>query len=436
MKIEHISKRVMTEIKSGLVEHISKIKDKDFNGAQVQLIEKDFYKLFGKSARCGISELLFQNDITKKYIILDGKKYYFKYKSIGKYLTLLGEVAVKRSIYQSNKSSISYCPLESRLMFVNDYVSFAATEYISYTLASMTPSEFVKHCKKWTLMKPSISTVKRVINYVGKFMETNDFIGSVQCTEQVPIEAKILAISIDATSVLVKKEGWRQATAGTISVYNKDGDRLNTTYIGRMPEKSKIKIKRALVNEVESIVTRQKFEQIVCIADGAVENWIFFRKKFPNAVHITDFFHVAEHLSKLSELLFKKAEEAKVWYDKYRTILKNDPNGATKTIRAARYRCSLINTKNTAIGSEIKYLQHNRKRMNYFEYKQKNLPIGSGVVEAACKNLIGARLKKSGMSWTIEGGQHILSLRSLVLSNRWDKFWDYFLKFHFSNNVM
>ncbi len=434
MKVKHISSRVITEIKSELVEHISKIKNKEFNGASVQLIEKDFYKIFGKSAICGISELFIQNDITKKYIIIDGKKYYFKYKSRGKYLTLLGEVIVKRSIYQSNKSSISFCPLESRLMFVNDYVSFATAEYISYTLATMTPSEFVKHCQKWTLMKPSISTVKRVISYVGNFMETNDFMGTIQRTEQVPIEAKILAISIDATSVLVKKEGWRQATAGTISTYNKDGERLNTTYIGRMPEKSKVKIKRALVNEAESIMTKQKFKQIVCIADGATENWIYFRKKFPNALHITDFFHVAEHLSKLSELLFKKATEAKVWYDKYRAILKNDPNGASKTIRAARYRRSLINTKNTAIGSEIKYLQHNRKRMNYFEYRQKNLPIGSGVVEAACKNLIGARLKKSGMSWTLEGGQHILGIRSLVLSKRWDKFWDFFLKSHFSNN--
>jgi len=69
--------------------------------------------------------------------------------------------------------------------------------------------------------------------------------------------------------------------------------------------------------------------------------------------------------------------------------------------------------------------------MNYFELKQNKLPIGSGVVEAACKNLIGARMKKSGMRWTIDGGQTVLTLRSLILSNRWEHFWTFFLNRHF-----
>jgi hypothetical protein len=67
---------------------------------------------------------------------------------------------------------------------------------------------------------------------------------------------------------------------------------------------------------------------------------------------------------------------------------------ASKLLRAARYRGSLIK-KNPEIEAEIKYLQHNRTRMNYFDLLEKKLPIGSGVVEAACKNLIGARMKKS-----------------------------------------
>jgi len=111
--------------------------------------------------------------------------------------------------------------------------------------------------------------------------------------------------------------------------------------------------------------------------------------------------------------------------------LKDDPNGAAKLISAACYRRSLIK-KSPEIETEIKYLQHNRKRMNYFELRQKKLPIGSGVVEAACKNLIGARMKKSGMRWSIDGGQTVLTLRSIILSNRWEKFWSYFIRQHFS----
>jgi hypothetical protein len=86
---------------------------------------------------------------------------------MGRYLTLLGEIRVRRGIYQSNQENRSICPLELRLRFINDYVSFAAAEYICYSLASMTLGEFVKHCQKWALMKPSEGTVRRVLARVS-----------------------------------------------------------------------------------------------------------------------------------------------------------------------------------------------------------------------------------------------------------------------------
>lgn len=431
MRTVNVSNQILSSIKNGLVEQLSKIEKVDFHGASIQVVEKEFLKTIGKAGCRGLAELFSQNDISPKIIVYNGDKHYLKFNSTGKYLTLLGEISLKRGVYQSNNSFHGFCPLEAKLRFINDYVSFAAAEYISYSLASMTPQEFIKHCKKWAFMKPSLSTVKRVVNYVGNFLETTDFFNTVVDEESAVKEAVTLVISIDSTSVLIKKEGWRHATAATVSTYDLEGNRLDTIYIGNMPEQGKGKIRRRLEKEVESKLSKQKFKQIVCIADGARENWIYFRKKFPDAIHIADFFHVAEHLSKLSEMLLKDTAKAKSWYEKYKTILKNEPNGSAKVLRAARYRRDLINKENIEIEKEIKYLQHNRKRMNYFRYKQKNLPIGSGVVEAACKNLIGARLKKSGMSWTNEGGQYVLNLRSLILSNRWEKFWNYFIKSHF-----
>jgi hypothetical protein len=349
---------------------------------------------------------------------------------MGKYLTLLGEISLKRGIYQSNKATRSICPLETKLLFINDYVSFAAAEYICYSLASMTLGEFVKHCKKWTLMKPSEGTVRRVLDYVGRFLETSDFLDMIHSEEAVPHEAVTLAMSLDSTSINIRREGWRHATAATISIYDAHGNRLDTTYIGRMPETGKIKAKHMLEREVKARMAKYTFKNIVCIADGARDIWRYFRKAYPNAIHVVDFYHVCEHLSKLSELLFSNSSEAQAWFKKYRRILKEDPKGSSKVIRAVRYRRS-ITKKNPEIEKEIKYLQHNRSRMNYYELRQKKLPIGSGVVEAACKNLIGARMKKSGMRWTRDGGQTVLTLRSLVLSNRWDKFWSYFLEQHF-----
>ena len=430
METKGVSSAIISVVRAGVVEQLSSIGKYPFDGKRIQYVEKQFIETLGKSGASGLSKLFSQNDERAKSISLNGEKHYRKFLALGRYLTLLGEISLKRGIYQSNKASRSICPLEVKLKFINDYVSFAAAEYICYSLASMTLREFVQHCKKWTFMKPSEGTVKRVLEYVGDFLETSDFLHAIQSKQAVCKKAVTLAMSMDSTSVLIRKKGWKHATAATVSTYDAKGSRLDTVYIGRMPEKGKTQAKRLLEKEVEAIIKKQQFKYVVCIADGARDLWLFFRKKYPNAIHVVDFFHVCEHLSRLSELFFKDPSDAKAWYEKQRTILKEDPNGAAKVIRAVRYRRGKAK-ENPEIESELKYLQRNRKRMNYFELQQNKLPIGSGVVEAACKNLIGARMKKSGMRWTIDGGQTVLTLRSLILSNRWEQFWTFFVNRHF-----
>jgi hypothetical protein len=430
METRNVSAAILSAVRAGVGEQLTGIAKRPFDGANIQNVEKQFIETLGKSGAAGLIELFACNDEPAKTIFYDGQKHYRKFLAMGRYLTLMGEVSLKRGIYQSNKAKRSICPLELKLKFINDYVSFAAAEYICYSLASMTLREFVKHCEKWTLMKPSEGTLRRVLEYVGQFLEASDFLDALQSSKRTPEEAVSLAMSMDSTSILLKREGWRHATAATVSTYDAQGNRLDTVYIGRMPENGKTRAKRMLEKEVEAMMSKHSFKHIVCIADGARDLWRYFQRKYPSAIHVVDFFHVCEHLSKLSQLFFKNPSDAKAWYKKYRSILKEDPNGASKLIRAARYRRS-ITKNNPDIDSEIKYLQRNRNKMNYFQLRKDNLPIGSGVVEAACKNLIGARMKKSGMRWTIDGGQTVLTLRSLILSNRWEEFWAYFLGHHF-----
>ena len=431
MKTQGVSSSILSAVRAGVADQLSGFAKQPFDGASIHLVEKQFIETIGRSGSHGLNQLFSSNDEHRKTVIVDGQKHYRKYFTTGRYLTLLGEISLKRGIYQSNLATRSICPLELKLGFINDYVSFAAAEYICYSMASMTLSEFVKHCKKWTLMKPSEGTVKRVLEYVGHFLETSNFLDVIRSKETMPSDAVTLAMSIDSTSVNIRRQGWRHATAATVSTYDAQGNRLDTVYIGRMPETAKRQAKRLLEKEVAARMAQQNYKYIVCIADGARDLWRYFQRKYPDTIHVVDFFHVCEHLSNLSNLLFADSSQAKAWYKKYRTILKEDPKGAAKTIRAARYRRGLIK-EHPEIASEIKYLQHNRKRMNYFKLRQRKLPIGSGVVEAACKNLIGARMKKSGMRWSIDGGQTVLTLRSIILSNRWEKFWAYFIKQHFS----
>jgi len=142
----------------------------------------------------------------------------------------------------------------------------------------MTLSEFVKHCKKWTLMKPSVGTVKRVLEYVGHFLETRNYLEAIRSDETVASEAVTLVMSIDSTSVNIRDQGWRHATAATVSTYDSQGNRLDTVYIGRMPETAKRQAKRLLEKEVAARMAQQNYKHIVCIADGASDLWRYLKK--------------------------------------------------------------------------------------------------------------------------------------------------------------
>ena len=77
------------------------------------------------------------------------------------------------------------------------------------------------------------------------------------------------------------------------------------------------------------------------------------------------------------------------------------------------------------IEKQISYFEKNKERMRYKKFREQGLFIGSGVVEAGCKNVIGQRLKQSGMHWTVKGANNIIALRCCLYSNRWEDYWEY-----------
>jgi len=79
--------------------------------------------------------------------------------------------------------------------------------------------------------------------------------------------------------------------------------------------------------------------------------------------------------------------------------------------------------RNSELEKALTYFRNQRWRMRYAQYRRANLPIGSGVVEAACKTLVTQRFKCSGMRWGMAGGQAILTCRSVIQSGRWERAW-------------
>ena len=158
--------------------------------------------------------------------------------------------------------------------------------------------------------------------------------------------------------------------------------------------------------------------RLVFIGDGA--EWIWRRvADIGNAdsVHILDFCHAVDHLAEVCKVLYGQGTEQfdkqlQQWRDRLR-------EGGAAVIDELRQLRDADRDHGDDIQGEINYFEANRERMNYQQYREDHLPIGSGTVESACKNVVAARMKGSGMTWTLEGAQHMLQLRASIMSSRY-----------------
>jgi len=167
----------------------------------------------------------------------------------------------------------------------------------------------------------------------------------------------------------------------------------------------------------------RRAEQIIVLGDGAVWIWNIADEHFPGAIQIVDLYHAREHLSGLAKLLYGPGTpKAKAWAEARITEL---DAGDIETLVGNLSRLR----PNTATGKDevrktIGYFESNAHRMRYADFRRRGLFVGSGVVEAGCKTIIGHRLKQSGMRWTVRGANAIIALRCCELSGRWETFWE------------
>ncbi len=136
---------------------------------------------------------------------------------------------------------------------------------------------------------------------------------------------------------------------------------------------------------------------------------------------VVDYFHAAERITTMAELLFGAGREADAWAARMRKLLKK-PNGPFRVLHAAaamRSRYHLSARKAKLFRTAYNYIRKRTRHMQYADYRRQGLPIGSGITEAACKTVFTQRLKLSGMRWGTPGAQLILNLRVTLLSGVW-----------------
>jgi hypothetical protein len=158
--------------------------------------------------------------------------------------------------------------------------------------------------------------------------------------------------------------------------------------------------------------------QFTIPGDGAARIWNLAIARFPEATQVVDLFHAREHLHDLARRLeFMLLDHKDEWLAARRGDL---DYGDIDGIVTATRKYPLEGVKKAGIGTALGYFENNAPRMRYHWFRQCGLFVGSGVVEASCKTVIGQRLKQSGMHWTTGGADAIIALRCREASSQWE----------------
>jgi len=252
--------------------------------------------------------------------------------------------------------------------------------------------------------------------------------------------APILYVSADATGVPMRKE----ELAGRAGKQADGSAKTRSAYLGCVFTQHKTDEKGHPVRDYESTtyvssmgpleefgpLLRQEAirrglgqaEKVVLLVDGAEGLENMGRLNFKDAIQIVDFYHGADHAGDVVQALLGSKEHPEYQARRSRWVRRLLGNGVKNLIEETRHECA-GKPQAQKVYEELGYFVHNVERMQYRTFRRQGLFIGSGVIEAGCKTVIGSRCKKSGMFWGEAGAENILALRCIHASRRLDPFW-------------
>ncbi len=164
-------------------------------------------------------------------------------------------------------------------------------------------------------------------------------------------------------------------------------------------------------------------EKKVVIGDGAEWIWNIAQQHFPGAIQILDLYHARQQLWEVVRALYPNDEvRQRRWIMTHQHKL--DQGQIRKLVRYLRSLAVAHPELADKINGRANYFAHHAERMRYPEFRRQHLFVGSGVIEAGCKTVIGSRCKQSGMFWTVRGANAILALRCCQLNDRFEDYWE------------
>ena len=362
-------------------------------------------------------------------------------------LTLLGTARYRHSLFQCPSCKKTRYPGDEALDIVDTSRSPGLRRQTARLGAKESFGEVAKDLRELAAIEISRKDAERVSEAMGEAMEQWDAVQRrhVRTLEppppDIPKTIDTLYIEFDGTGVPMTKEEvagrkgkqkdgsakTREAKLGCVftqTAFDEKGrpirDPASTSFTGGI-ETASVFGWRIFAEAVRRGLYEAK--RVILLTDGA--EWIkgIAATHFPGAIHIIDLYHVREHLVDLCKQLFdRNLKQLNRYKDRWWDDL--DEGNIDKIIHEARKLLPTDTTEAKDARKEIAYLEKNKERMRYKQFKEQGLFLGSGVIEAGCKNVIGQRMKQSGMEWSVRGANAIIALRCMEASGRTEDYWE------------
>jgi hypothetical protein len=348
---------------------------------------------------------------------------------------IFGSFEMERGYYFDPEKGQGHFPADAALGLEGGYTPALAR---LICLESVDETGFEKaqeHLRETGGMEVSARQMQRLVQRVGPAAQA----WQERPTPPEPCSAPVLYASGDGTGLPMRKEELagrkgkqkdggaktRQAYLGCVFTQHKRDekgspirDHNSTSYISTLSP----------VGDFGLLLRKEALRRgsgtagkIVLLIDGAAGLENLGRINFPDALQIVDFYHALEHLKTLLEALWGK-DHPDIQKQRHRWAKRLLKDGVEKIIKQARLWSDGRATQE-GVNKALGYFERHIQRMQYGTFRQAGYFIGSGVVEAGCKTVIGSRCKQSGMFWSQDGAENILALRCIKSSRQWESFW-------------
>ena len=353
--------------------------------------------------------------------------------------TLLGTVRIKRGYYQHRQTREYSFPFDRQFGLGTSSYSPGAQRAVS-KLGAYLPFGFSDaELLELTGIDFGAKAVERVTKEVGQQVMEYNASSNKRMPKVNQAATPTTYLCMDGTgipmvaSALAGRKGkqtvqakTREVKLGCVFTQTKTGednypvrDEFSTTYVGGI-----ITAKELGERVVGEMRQRETLSGKKCIiGDGAAWIWNIADELFPGAIQIVDLYHAREHYWNVARLFFGDgSSKAHAWSKRRKEEL--DKGKVRIVIAAIRRLTAKSEEQKNLQKTEIGYFTKHEKRMRYDLFRKRGLFVGSGVLEAGCKTLIGQRLKQSGMHWSVKGSDAVIALRCCIFSNQWEDFWE------------